>query len=142
MPKVLVVVDESIILKIINTWLNDKYEITNCRTTDTLDFTGISCAVIQMKSTNWESISQDIAKAGVPFVAVTLDHNDLIAAVRYKCDGHVEVPFTKEELREEVDKCVFKHLGGIVSKNIISNTPVVPSNNLVDIIKKIFQRNT
>lgn len=140
MPKVLVVVDERLILKMINTFLSDKYEIINCQTTDTLDFTGISCAVIQMKSTNRASILQDIAKAGVPFVAVCFDHDDLISAVRAQPDGHVEVPIEKEKLREEVDKCVFKHLGSIVSKNIISNTP--PSNNLVDIIKKIFQRNT
>ena len=109
MLKVLVVNDSRIMLKLISGLLNVSYEVIACKSTDTLDFTDISCMVLDSSLDNWRDISQGAAKAGVPFIVITKGQNQEVTIIEAKQLGacnNIVPPFTKDQLLEKVKGCV------------------------------------
>ena len=107
MTKVLVVTDRRSMLRIINNYLKDDYEVIGCSTTDTLDFTDVKCLVLSTDS-NWYEIARSSVKAGISFIAVT-SGQDLESMLMTKILGgynRVVPPFKKDDLLEKVKGCV------------------------------------
>ena len=129
MLKVLVVNDSRVMLKMINGYLNDTYEVINCRGSDTLDFTNIKCLVVDTSRSAhpWQVIARQGLKAGVPFIAITMgqDKETQVEVRALGGYGFISMPFTKDQLIEQVNGCIFhnggaKQLADIVGKNIQS----------------------